>query len=1115
MSYTHLQVHSGYSLMNSTIQIPQLVEKAKSLGFTSLALTDEYILSGSIAFYQECKAFGIKPIIGLKLNVSYRNELFPVTILAKNKIGYQVLLQLSTKGQINENGIELKDFKDSADELVAIVTVSDTSWADALSHHSPGRMDEEVKEWKEMFKDFYLGVKDYGIHLERQIHSPLKEWSVQHQIPVTNMNQVRYLEKEDSEAYYCLRAIALNAPGERENKESHQYLKSPEEMETYFKDWWPEVLESNKAIVDSCEVELEFNQTLLPSYPVPKGKSADDYLRSICDEKLSTTYSPNNEKAQQRLERELDVITSMNFSDYFLIVWDFIDYAKKNNIAAGPGRGSAAGSIVSYLLGITQVDPLAYDLLFERFLNPERITMPDIDIDFPDDRRDEVIDYVAKKYGKEHVAQICTFGTFATRSVLRELFKVFEIDESDAAFILKQLSSGTSQSLKSAVQQSDALKQYIRSSPLLIKLFRVASKLEGLPRHVSTHAAGVVISENPLVNHTALMRGQAEVPLTQLAMGDLENIGLLKMDFLGLRNLSLLRKMEAKIKSYKSPDFQYSSIKLDDEKTFELLQKGRTNGVFQLESQGMKSVLQRLKPTHFEDVVAVNALYRPGPMEYIPVYIKRKHNIEKVSYPHPMLKPILEKTFGVLVYQEQIMQVAQKVAGYSLGEADLLRRAVSKKQRNVLEQQQDQFVKSSKQNGFDQAVAVQLFEWIVKFSNYGFNRSHAVAYSYISYQLAYIKAHFPSIFMSELINATIGDKDKLASYVKEARDLKLKVKAPSINSSYPYALDEQGSIRLGFLSIKGIGYPAAQAIVEERKKSKFKSLYDFCLRLQAKDINRSVLEALIMGGAFDEVQQNRAGLLASIDQALEQGELFREFQDVPDLFYEDGSIDGQLVPVEPFPILKELALEKETLGIYLSKHPLETHRNSLAAEGYKTLLECAKLSNKSSVQAAAVIDEIKEIRTKRGDPMAFLTISDETEEMEAVLFPAIYREVKQRLEQNQLVLINGKMEERNNKKQLIINETSKFHNQRFTESEGKRLFIKTTTKEEARLLERLRKVASYFPGNTTVIVFVEEERKTYQLDSSYFLNPTKSCMQKLYDFFGEESVVLKDNNKKI
>ncbi|MFG6148284.1 DNA polymerase III subunit alpha [Halobacillus sp. B23F22_1] len=1110
MSYAHLQVHSGYSLMDSTIQIPLLVQQAKKLGFTSLALTDNDVLSGAVSFYQKCREEGIKSIIGLRLTVFFKNERIPVTLLAKNKKGYEALLRLSTKSHIEEEEPQLIDFTSSADDLVAIITVSDTSWGSSILNSSFDRVKEEIEEWRHIFKNFYLGVKDHGVQVEKQLHPELKQWTDKLQIPVTVMNPVKYIEKEDAEAYYCLRAIAQNEPVQ-ENKgtyQDHQYLKSPKEMETYFKDWWPEVLENNKAIVDLCEVELDLNQTLLPSFPVPEGETANHYLRKLCLGKLKDKYPEDKEKARERLEHELDVITSMNFSDYFLIVWDFIDYARTKGIEAGPGRGSAAGSIVSYLLGITQVDPLAYDLLFERFLNPERITMPDIDIDFPDDRRDEVIEYVMNKYGQDHVAQICTFGTFATRSVLRELFKVLQIDESDTAFILKQLPGGTSHSLKTAVQQSEPLKDYIRSSPKLIKLFRVASKLEGLPRHVSTHAAGVVISEHPLMNYTALMQGQGEVLLTQMAMGDLENIGLLKMDFLGLRNLSLLRRMEAKIRSYKQADFHYSNVDLNDGKTFELLQQGRTNGVFQLESQGMKSVLRRLKPSHFEDVVAVNALYRPGPMEYIPVYIKRKHKLEKVSYPHHILQPILQKTFGVLVYQEQIMQVAQKVAGYSLGEADLLRRAVSKKQKEVLEKQQEQFVTRSIKNGHENEVAVQLFQWIVKFSNYGFNRSHAVAYSFISYQLAYIKAHFPSVFMAELINSTLGDKEKLASYVREAKELELQVRAPSVNYSYPYALDEQGAIRLGFLSIKGIGYPAAQAVVEERKKGKFKSLHDFCLRLHAKEINRNILEALIMAGAFDELQQNRASLLASIDQALEQGELFREFQDLPELFYQDLEIEGQVSSTEPFPILKQLSLEKEVLGTYLSNHPLEAHRERLTVEGYLTIRESSKLISKRSVKTAAVVDEVKEIRTKRGDSMAFLTISDETDEMDAVLFPDVYRGVKQWLKDNQLVVIQGKIEERNEKSQWIVNHISNFNSSHLA-SEKKRLFIKTIKKEEQLLLERLRKVASYFPGNTEVIVLVEEDRKTYQLDDSYRVKPTEACLRKLYDFFGEESVVLK------
>ncbi|UOQ94123.1 DNA polymerase III subunit alpha [Halobacillus shinanisalinarum] len=1110
MSFTHLHVHSGYSLMNSTIQIPSLVRKAKELGFTALALTDDNVMSGAVTFYKTCVEEGIKPLLGMRVHLEYKGETFPIVLLAKNSAGYQKLLSISTMKQTTQDQLSLSDLPKRTDNLAAVITVSDTSWGQSIINGMVDRVEEDLSEWHTYFNDLNLGVKDYGVRVERQLHQPLKEWSSLKGIPVTAMNEVRYLEPSGSDAYYCLRAIdngekyALDA-----HRGSHEYLKAPGEVEDYYTEWWPEVLETNQRIVQSCDVQLDFDQQLIPAFPVPVGRTSDEYLRSLCEQELDSKYSKNKEEAKARLNHELDVIMSMQFSDYFLIVWDFIDYAKKAGMEAGPGRGSAAGSIVSYLLGITQVDPLHYKLFFERFLNPERITMPDIDIDFPDDRRDEVIGYVANKYGSQHVAQICTFGTFASRSVLRELFKTMSVDHSDAAFILKYIKGGSSNTLKQQVQKSEPLKEYVRSSPHLQKVFQMATQLEGLPRHMSTHAAGVVISEEPLVRHTALMQGQNNVYLTQMAMGDIESVGLLKMDFLGLRNLSMMRRIEKKIQNYRNRNFSIETIPLDDESTFELLKQGRTNGVFQLESQGMKGVLQRLRPTHFEDVVAVNALYRPGPMEYIPVYINRKHGVEDIDYPHEDLQPILQSTFGVLVYQEQIMQVAQKLAGYSLGEADLLRRAVSKKQRELLVQQRQQFVTSSIAIGYLENVASELFDWIVKFASYGFNRSHAVAYSVISYQLAYLKAHYPSYFLAELINSTIGDRDKLSTHLREAKDLSAKLKEPSINHSHSYARDEHGSIRLGFLSIKGVGFQAAQAIIEARKEGLFKHLNDFCLRVPSKEVSRSVIESLIMAGAFDELQQNRASLLASIDQAMEQGELFKEFQDQPGLFSSDLDMGGKEVSIEPLPILQQLTMEKEVLGTYLSEHPLEVHRPQLIQKKFITLNDAIRQQQPKSVKAAVVIEQIKEIRTKRGDPMSFLTISDETAEVDAVLFPDVYRGARLWIDSQMLAIIEGKVEERNGRKQWVITTISHFDEQGYENKPSQRLFIKTTISDESKALARLNKLSSYFPGNTAVLLFRSDDRKTYQLGESYSLNVSEECLRKLYEFFGTSSVALR------
>ncbi|MGI8316804.1 DNA polymerase III subunit alpha [Halobacillus mangrovi] len=1113
MTFTHLHIQSGYSLMNSTINVEQLASRAKELGYQSIALTDKDIMSGSVAFYQACKRHGLKPIIGLKVDVQTDSGPMPTLFLAMDHFGYQNLMKISSWIHTKEDKIHIDQMSSFSTGLIAIILTSMSSVAELLTGRNFSEAQAALQSFFDLFqkKQVYLSIQDSDLRSEKQLHKPLKEWSEQDSIQVTAVGDVRYIEQEDAEAYLSLRALdeGNRLPPAIDTNNYHQYLKPPEEMIAYFKDWWPEVLKATENIEGKCKLELDLDQQLLPSYPTPEGQDAASYLRNLCEEALESKYKNHQQSAHKRLEHELNIINSMGFNDYFLIVWDFIAYARENGIQAGPGRGSAAGSIVAYLLDITQVDPIAYGLLFERFLNPERITMPDIDIDFPDHRRDEVIEYVAEKYGKRHVAQICTFGTFAARSVLRDLFKVMAIDESDAAFILKQIPKGPSDSLVNIVQKSEPLREYIRNSDRLRRLFKVAAKLEGLPRHVSTHAAGVVISEQPLVQYTALMKGQGNVNLTQLAMGELERIGLLKIDFLGLRNLSFIERIENKIRRFEDSNFSIGHVPFTDRDTFSLLKEGKTNGVFQLESQGMKSVLTRLKPSHFEDIVAVNALYRPGPMEYIQTYIDRKQKREEVHYPHPDIEPILRHTYGVLIYQEQIMEVAQTIAGYKLGEADLLRRAVSKKQANVLQEQKDHFIQKAKENGYTDTVANQLFEWIVKFSNYGFNRSHAVAYSFISYWLAYMKAHYPSYFLAELLNAHMGDREKLAVYIREAKDFNSEVKAPSINNSHAFCQDEGGSIRMGLLAIKGVGFQAVEAVVEERKNGKFKHLNDFCLRVGSKAVNRSVIESLILAGAFDEIETNRAGLLASIDQALEQGELFKEFHDQPGLFEADLDLGDQTIEVEPFPVLKRLAMEKEVLGTYLSEHPLEIHRKKLRTNGFVSVMHSYKVQHHRKLKLAAVIETIKEIRTKRGDPMAFLTISDETSEIDVVIFPELYRSVKPWLSEQMLVLLEGKVEERRNTLQIIVSEMTEFHEQDLVQPPAQRLFIKVDRVHENEAISKIKETAAYFPGNTPVVIVRSEDRKTYQLGETYAMDSSRDCLRQLNQYFGKESVALR------
>ncbi|MBR3119552.1 MAG: DNA polymerase III subunit alpha [Oceanobacillus sp.] len=1113
MSYTHLQVKSGYSLMNSTITIPKLVERAHKLNFNALALTDEEVLYGIIPFYRACKSYGIKPIIGMSVRLlDNEEEVIPCILLAKNNAGYHQLIKLSTTIQQDSiNGIDLGAIQQAAGQLICIVPVQHDKITQLFQHQTHAGIAGYFKKWQALFAqgDFYLGLQER----DESIFTLVKEFHKVSRIPVTAINDVIYLDEKDAMAFDCLQAMKTGKQWGMKIADStikNRHLRSETEMESLFGFFWPEVLAETAAIAGKCNVTIDFEQRLLPSFPVPEEISAADYLEKLCWAKVKERYQTLTDPIKKRLSYELHVIQSMEFSDYFLIVADFIGYAKANQIVVGPGRGSSAGSIVAYILGITDVDPMEYGLLFERFLNPERQTMPDIDVDFSDARRDEVITYVQEKYGREHVAQIITFGTFAARSLIRELIKTMDVDGQDASFMLREIPLQSTKRIPELVKESEELYRYVKTSPKLKLLFAVAVKLEGLPRHISTHAAGVVISEKPLKEHVPLTIGATDTHLTQFPMNDLEAIGLLKMDFLGLRNLTLLEKVIQSIAYTGANPISLDEIPENDTRTYELLRNGQTNGVFQLESQGMKQVLTELLPSSFEDIVAVNALYRPGPMDFIPVYIARKHGKEEVTYPHPDLKPILAHTFGVLVYQEQIMQIANRIAGFTFGEADMLRRAVSKKKQDVMDAQKEAFIQGCLNNGYERSVAEEIFSWIVKFSNYGFPRSHAVAYSKISYQLAFLKAHYPASFFAELLSASRSQYDKLHLYMQELKALGLELLPPNINRSFGKYSVENKKVRMGLTSIKSVGNQAIGEIIRARKAGPFKNIFDFCLRTSPKLVNRKTLENLIIAGAFDETYSNRASLLASIEQAMEQGELFKEFFGGSSLFEDQIELDAKYVEIDDFSQVKKLADEKELLGMYVSSHPIKEFRKQLRANGHVTLRQAAKMLGKRNLDVTVIIQAIRVIRTKRGDKMAFLTIDDEQAEMEAVIFPDVFREISSWLQEEMLVCLEGKVESRNNKLQMVINSVKPFHQETLQSDYKQRLFIKVVNMTNQQALQLIEKVAERYPGGASIILYDEQKKQSYQLAESYCLYPDKSCLNMLKRYFGNENVVLQN-----
>ncbi|PLT32299.1 DNA polymerase III subunit alpha [Bacillus sp. V5-8f] len=1117
--FIHLHVQSAYSLLSSTVKIDELVSQAKANRFSAVALTDRNVMYGSIYFYKECKKQGIKPIIGLLADVlSEQEEPYPLILLARNNEGYQNLLKISSVIKTKSTaGIPLKWLGPYSKGLIAISPGAAGRIESFLTHGEFEQAKETAQLYESIFgtNSFYLSIQRMPDSAEN-MESPMIRLSQETGIPLVATNPVFYLNKEDALARQVLEAVKngekLSDYNQNDSQAGENYLKTGKEMAELFRDL-PDLLENTLKISQECDVDIQFNRPLLPKYPVENGKTADELLKEVCLGGLKKRYTNPSAGHLERLQYELLVIKKMNFSDYFLIVWDFMRYARKKGILTGPGRGSAAGSIVAYVLEITDVDPIEHNLLFERFLNPERISMPDIDIDFPDNRREEVISYVAAKYGELHVAQIITFGTFAAKAAVRDTGRAFGLNAKEQERLSRMIPSRLGTTLKDAFKESNALREFVNASQLNQALFETALKLEGLPRHTSTHAAGVVISDLPLTEIIAIQQGHEGIHLTQFPMDLLEELGLLKMDFLGLRNLTLIENIVSSIRKGTGQKVDSGSIPLDDMKTFQLLGKGDTTGVFQLESEGIRKVLMQLAPTRFEDIVAVNALYRPGPMENIPLFIDRKHGLKPIDYLHPDLQPILEDTYGVIVYQEQIMQIASKMAGFTLGEADLLRRAVSKKKKDVLDREREHFVNGARKQGYPPELANQVYDSIVRFANYGFNRSHAVAYSFIAYQLAFLKAHFPKFFMASLLTSVIGNEDKISQYVSETKNKGISVLSPSINKSGFAFQAEQDGIRFSLGAIKGIGGTALKEIFEARRQKKFTDLFDFCLRVSSKAVNRKILEALIHSGAFDEFGEDRATLLASLDVALSHAELVKPEDGSFDLFGPDEfSLKPKYVEVEPIRMEDKLYFEKSVLGLYLSNHPVASYRKIFQYFG-ATSIDNALVKAENKALLAVYITSFKGIRTKKGEAMAFLSGSDETGDLDAVVFPNVYKNHMALLNAGNIVMFSGSIEKRDSKKQLIVQEVYSLERlKEMMEEKNSRLFIKIERdKQTPSNLKRIKQALFQYRGTTKVMLYYEREDRYVQLSLEDWVSPSPELLAKLSAITGAGNVVLKQD----
>jgi len=1114
MSFVHLQIQSTYSLLKSTITIDQLIKKAVEHRYFALALTDRNTMYATIDFYDKCLKNGIKPIIGLTADiVSEENSVsYPMVLLAENEEGYANLLKISSAIMTKSpEGLPKKWLKAYSKGLIAITPGLEGEIEQLLLTNQEQEAVNRIKEYQQIFTptNFYLSLQFHSTVEEEQLSELLLQISRATETPLVATNNVHYLEKQDAIVQKCLVAIDENKKLEELNntfKTDEYYFKTAQEMQEHY-NHFSEAINNTERIANRCNVFISLNQQHLPKYPLPSDKSAEQFLEEICMQGMFERFNQPTIEHKKRLAYELSIINKMKFADYFIIVWDFIKYAREQGILIGPGRGSAAGSFVSYCLKITDVDPIEHHLLFERFLNPERISMPDIDIDFPDNRRDEMISYVANKYGILHVAQIITFGTFAKKQAVRDVGRIMGLTTKELEDFSKNISEQVGGHLREIYEKSERFQRFVSQNKKYEEVFELACKLEGLPRHNSTHAAGVVISSEPLIQLIPIQAGATDVHLTQLEMNDLEKIGLLKMDFLGLRNLTLIHSILKMIEFNTKQTLDINKIPLDDKKTFHLLTSGETTGIFQLESSSARTILMNLRPTEFNDIVAVNALNRPGPMDNVPEFIKRKHKEVSFTYPHPSLEPILKDTYGIIVYQEQIMQIASVMGGFSLGQADLLRRAVSKKKRELLDEQRESFVKGCLKNGYPLQVANDVYDLIVRFANYGFNRSHAVAYSKISYQLAYLKAHFPAEFMASLLSGVIGNTDKVGQYVRECKKMGLDILPPSISKSKRYFVVEGQGIRYSLGAIKGVGLVALQEILEKRKEGAFTSLADFCKRVSSKAVNRKTIEALIHAGCFDEWGKNRATLLASLDSTMEHMKLFGD---------ENGSIFGddlttlslKYTEVDDWDVALKMEKEKEVLGFYLSFHPVKEY-SSYMKPLKATYLASLNKSNKL-VHAIVYLTEMKKIKTKKNDTMAFLKFSDETAEMDGVLFPSEYSRVFAYLELEKVYLISGRVEERNGTEQLIVSNLVPiklaYH---MYEQQPDILYLRIIEQNHyADKMIQLKNILKQYIGDMPVKLYYEKQHKIELLNKSYNVSNNLELIETLKQFLGEENVIV-------
>ena len=1167
--FAHLHVHSEYSLLDGACRIEELADRVAALGQTACALTDHGVMYGVIDFYRACKARGIHPVIGCEVYLaphsrfdrSYVNGEWHshLILLCENMTGYRNLIHMVSlgfaEGFYMKPRIDMELLRQHSEGLICLSACLAGAIPRAIAEGDMDGAYELCEDFLEIFDrdHFYLEVQDHGIEVQKKVNEGLFELAEELNIGLVATNDAHYLTKKDARIQDVLMAIQMGKtvddPTRMKFETQEFYIKDADEMAALFPDH-PEALENTVRIAERCQVEFEFGKYHLPEFDVPQGYTALEYLQKLCDEGFAKRYPNDDGTVRARLQYEIDMITQMGFVDYFLIVSDFIGYAKSQGIPVGPGRGSAAGSVVSYCLGITDLDPIHYSLYFERFLNPERVSMPDIDVDFCYVRRPEVIDYVTRKYGKDHVAQIVTFGTMAARGAIRDVGRALDIPYNEVDVVAKQVPNELHITIEKALSVNPELKKLYDEKPQVRELIDTARALEGMPRHASTHAAGVVITKDPVDTYVPLARNDEQM-VTQFTMTTLEELGLLKMDFLGLRNLTVIADAEKMIRRH-TPDFDIEKVDMNDKATYEMLGRGSTMGVFQLESAGITNVVTGLQPQSIEDITAVVALYRPGPMQSIPRYIECRHHPEKVTYKHPLLEPILKVTYGCMIYQEQVMQVFQSLAGYSLGKADMVRRAMSKKKMKELEKERVNFIHGNEALGIDGAVkrgvpekvAASLFDEIMDFANYAFNKAHAVCYAVVSFRTAYLKCHYPREYMAALLTSVLDWSDKISEYIQAAREMGISVLPPDVNESFDGFSVSGRDIRFGLAAVKGVGRSFMKQLVEEREAGGlFASFQDFCERMYDRELNRRALESLIKAGSFDSMGYRRSQLLkicGPVVDAIAQSRR-KNIEGQIDLFgMGNEAVQDTQIALPDIPELSKrelLSMEKETTGLYLSGHPMDEYRElarqAEAASIRKIIDDLSGESEKPvyrdgmNVRLACVITGVRLKSTKNGSMMAYVTVEDESASIELVVFPRALQQCGAYLTEDSAVLLTGRIDAREDEApKVLLNEAqpltesavnstlsrqhpgqSVYTDQQAAKLAPQKLYLRISsmTSDE---WPQIKAILLTQPGDTPVYLYPMDTKKKTLAKRAYWCRPDVPMLEKLRFLLGEEDVII-------